>query len=180
VRTATIVLVAYVVCVAVAAVWRFMPGFTRDAVPAIGALTAAYLGHTTRPHMLPAAASAAVLGYLIDVISGTPAGMTSLVLVMTSDVARRTQRRLFVRGTSMMIGFSAFISIIASLAALLVRRLFGVSVLGSAVLELRHIALVAIATALAGPLVWRLYRRIDAAYARTHRERDAALEGLAP
>ena len=41
-------------------------------------------------------------------------------------------------------------------------------------------ALVALATALIGPLVWRLFRRIDAAYARTHRERDAALEGLAP
>ena len=39
---------------------------------------------------------------------------------------------------------------------------------------------IAIATALVGPLVWRLFRRIDAAYARTHRERDAALEGLAP
>lgn len=179
-RTATIVLVAYFLCVAVAAVWRYMPGFTRDAIPAIGALTAAYLGHTTRPHMLPATASAAVLGYLIDVISGTPAGLTSLVLGMTSDVARRTQSRLFVRGTSMMIGFSAFISIIASLGALMVRALFDVSTIGSASLELQHIVLVAFATALTGPLVWRLYRRIDAAYARTHRERDAALEGLAP
>jgi rod shape-determining protein MreD len=180
VRTATIVLVAYFLCVLVAAVWRLMPGFTRDAVPAIGALTAAYLGHTTRPHMLPVTAGVAILGYLIDVISGTPAGMTSLVLGMTSDVARRTQRRLFVRGTSMMIGFSAFVAIIASLSQLLIRAVSNVSKIGSASLELRQIALVAFATALTGPLVWRLYRRIDAAYARTHRERDAALEGLAP
>jgi hypothetical protein len=69
-RTATLVLVAYVLCVVLASVWRYMPGFVHDAIPAIGALT--------------------------------------------------------------------------------------------------------------GPLVWRLYRRIDAAYARTARERDAALEGLAP
>lgn len=179
-RTATIVLVAYFLCVLVAAVWRHMPGFTRDAVPAIGAVTAAYLGHTTRPFMLPATLSAAVLGYLIDVISGTPAGMTSLVLGMTSDVARRTQRRLFVRGTSMMIGFSAFIAVIASLLQLLVRALSNVSTIGSVSLELQHIALVAFSTALVGPLVWRLYRRIDAAYARTHREREAALEGLTP
>jgi rod shape-determining protein MreD len=180
VRTATIVLVAYFLCVLVAAVWRFMPGFTRDAVPAIGALTAAYLGHTTRPHILPVTAGVAILGYLIDVISGTPAGMTSLVLGMTSDVARRTQRRLFVRGTSMMIGFSAFVSVIASLSQLLIRALSNISRIGSASLELQQIALVAFSTALMGPLVWRLYRRIDAAYARTHRERDAALEGLAP
>jgi rod shape-determining protein MreD len=179
-RTATIVLVAYFMCVVVAAVWRYMPGFTSDAVPAIGALTAAYLGHTTRPFMLPATASAAVLGYLIDVISGTPAGMSSLVLGMTSDVARRTQRRLFVRGTSMIIGFSAFIAIIASLLQLMVRALSNLSTIGSFSLELKQMALVAFATALTGPLVWRLYRRIDAAYARTHREREAALEGLAP
>jgi hypothetical protein len=47
-------------------------------------------------------------------------------------------------------------------------------------LELRQLALVAVATGLIGPLVWKIFRRIDAAYARTHRERDAALEGLAP
>lgn len=179
-RTATIVLFAYFLCVFVAAVWRYMPGFTHDAIPAIGALTAAYLGHTTRPFMLPVTAGVAILGYLIDVISGTPAGLTSLVLVLTSDVARRTQRRLFVRGTSMMIGFSAFVSVMASLVQLVLRALFDVSALGSATLELRHMALVAFATALLGPLVWRLYRRIDAAFARTSRERDAALEGLAP
>jgi hypothetical protein len=180
VRTATIVLVAYFLCLVVAAVWRYMPGFTRDAVPAIGALTAAYLGHTTRPFMLPVTGGVAILGYLIDVISGTPAGMSSLVLGMTSDVARRTQRRLFVRGTSMVIGFSAFVSIIASLSQLLVRAVSHVSKIGSASLELQQMALVAASTALTGPLVWRLYRRIDAAYARTHREREAALEGLAP
>lgn len=179
-RTATIVLVAYFLCVVVAAVWRFMPGFTRDAIPAIGALTAAYLGHTARPHILPVVAGVAILGYLIDVISGTPAGMTAIVLVMTSDVARRTQRRLFVRGTSVMIGFSAFVSIIASLSQLLIRAVSNISRIGSVALELQQIALVAFSTALMGPVVWRLYRRIDAAYARTHRERDAALEGLAP
>ncbi len=179
-RTATIILVAYFICVVVAAVWQYMPGFTRDAVPAIGALTAAYLGHTTRPFMLPVTGGVAILGYLIDVISGTPAGMTSLVLGMTSDVARRTQRRLFVRGTSMVIGFSAFVSIIASLSQLLVRAISNISKIGSAPLELQQMALVALSTALTGPLVWRLYRRIDAAYARTHREREAALEGLAP
>jgi hypothetical protein len=46
--------------------------------------------------------------------------------------------------------------------------------------ELQHVAAVTLATAVLGPLVWRMFRRIDAAFARTHRERDAALEGLAP
>ena len=47
-------------------------------------------------------------------------------------------------------------------------------------IELRHVAAVTLATAIVGPLVWRVFRRIDAAFARTHRERDAALEGIAP
>jgi hypothetical protein len=44
--------------------------------------------------------------------------------------------------------------------------------------ELGHVAQVTIATAIVGPLMWRVFRRIDAAYARTHRDRDAALEGI--
>ena len=178
-RTATIVLVAYVLCVVVASVWRYMPGFTHDAIPAIGALTAAYLGHTTRPWRAPVAAGAVTLGYLIDVISGTPVGMSCLVLGMTADIARSTQQRIFVRGSLMMIGFCAFISLFASISKILVCVLFGIA-RPPVALELQQMALIALATALIGPLVWRLYRRIDAAYARTHRERDAALEGLAP
>lgn len=178
-RTATIVLVAYVLCVIVASVWRYMPGFVHDAIPALGALTAAYLGHTTRPHRVPATAGAVVLGYLQDVISGTPPGLSSLVLAITADIARSTQQRIFVRGMAMTIGYSAFIALFASLAKIVVSVLFGIP-RPPVGLELQQVAMIALATALVGPFVWRLFRRIDAAYARTHRERDAALEGLTP
>lgn len=178
-RIATIVLVAYVLCVIVASIWRYMPGFTHDAIPAIGALTAAYLGHTTRPHRAPVAAGVLVLGYLIDVISGTPVGMSCLVLGTTADIARSTQQRIFVRGTMMTIGFCAFIALFAGLAKIIISVLFGIP-RPPVGLELQHLALSAISTAIFGPPVWKLFRRIDAAYARTHRERDAALEGLAP
>ena len=47
-RTATIVLVAYFSCVILGAVWRLMPWAIHDAVPDLGALTAAYLGLTAR------------------------------------------------------------------------------------------------------------------------------------
>jgi rod shape-determining protein MreD len=178
-RIATIVLVAYVLCVIAASIWRYLPGFTHDAIPAIGALTAAYLGHTTRPHRAPVYAGAVVLGYLIDVISGTPVGMSCLVLGTTADIARSTQQRIFVRGTAMTIGFCAFIALFASLTKIVVCLIFGVP-RPPVALELQHMALTALSTALFGPPVWKLFRRIDAAYARTHRERDAALEGLAP
>lgn len=179
-RTATIILIAYVVCVIVAAVWRYMPGFTRDAVPAIGALTAAYLGHTTRPHQSSAVAGAVVLGYLMDVISGTPSGLSSIALAMTALVARGTQQRILVRGAGMTIAYSGFIALVAWLARLITAVLFGIPRPASFALELKFMALTVFSTALVGPIVWRLFRRIDAAYARTHRERDAALEGLVP
>src|SRR5205807_1014946 len=53
-RTATLVLVAYVGCVIIGALWRLLPGPLHDAVPDLGALTAAYLGLTARRHLAPA------------------------------------------------------------------------------------------------------------------------------
>jgi rod shape-determining protein MreD len=180
VRTATIVIVAYVMCVLIAAIWRYMPGVVHDAIPAIGPLTAAYLGYTLRPFRAPSTAGVVVLGYLIDVVSGTPPGLTSIVLAITAEIARATQQRIFVRGASMTIAFSGFIALISAFASWILRAIFHGLSTGSASLELQHAALGAIATALVGPAVWKIFRRIDAAYARTHREREAALEGLVP
>lgn len=178
-RSASLVLVAYVLCVFVAAAWRLFGGVLHDAVPDLGALTAAYLGLTARRDVAPAVGATVVLGYLIDLISGAPPGLSALVLALTGLVARAVQQRIFVRGKVMTMAFSAFVALVAWLIALVVRVLYHVTRAG-VTLELRHAALVIVATALAGPLVWRVFRRIDAAFARTHRERDAALEGLAP
>ncbi|MGE0546449.1 MAG: hypothetical protein AB7O24_21715 [Kofleriaceae bacterium] len=179
-RTATLVLVAYLACVIVAALWRLLPvGLVRDAVPDLGALTAAYLGLTARRGAAGAVGGAVVLGYLIDLISGAPPGLIALVLGLTGLVARTVQQRILVRGTAMTAGFSAFVALVAAVLMLLIRAVYDVSIAGAGT-ELKHIALTTIATAAAGPLVWRLFRRVDAAFARTHRERDAALEGLVP
>jgi rod shape-determining protein MreD len=178
VRTATIVLVAYLLCVVVAAVWRLLPGIA-DAIPDLGALTAAYLGLTARRQVSPAIGGAVALGYLIDLISGAPTGLIALVLALTTLVARAVQQRILVRGAAISIAFSAFVAVIAGVLALLVRGLYQIPAAAFSV-ELGHLAVVTLATAILGPLVWRVFRRIDAAYARTHREREAALEGLAP
>ena len=179
-RTATIVLVAYLLCVILGACWRLVPiSFLRDAVPDLGAVTAAYLGLTARRTVAPAVGGSIVLGYLVDLISGSPPGLIALVLGLTGLVARTVQQRILVRGTAMTIGFSAFVGLVASMLQLIVRWLNHMPRAHLA-LELQHIALSTIATAALGPLAWRLFRRSDAAFARTARERDAALEGLAP
>jgi rod shape-determining protein MreD len=179
-RTATIVLVAYALCVIVGACWRLMPyGFVRDAVPDLGAVSAAYIGLTARRTVAPAVGGSVVLGYLVDLISGTPPGLIALVLGFTGLIARAVQQRILVRGAAMTIGFSAFVGLVAALIQLILRALNHLP-RASVGVELQHIALVVIATGAVGPLAWRVFRRVDAAFARTQRERDAALEGLAP
>lgn len=177
-RTATIVLVAYLLCVVVAAIWRLLP-WLHDAVPDLGALTAAYLGLTARRQVAPAIGGAVVLGYLVDLITGAPAGLSALVLAVTTLIARAVQQRILVRGATISFAFSAFVGFIAGVLLLVIRALYHMASAPVAV-ELQHIAMVTVATTILGPLVWRLFRRIDAAFARTHRERDAALEGFAP
>nr|HEX4317051.1 hypothetical protein [Kofleriaceae bacterium] len=178
-RTASLVLAAYVMCVICAASWRLFGDTLHDAVPDLGALTAAYLGLTARRQVAPAVLGSVVLGYLVDLISGAPPGLIALVLGATGLVARAIQQRILVRGTAMTMAFSAFVAVIAQVIGLLVRILYHVPRAGFTT-ELAHMAMVTIATAIVGPLVWRAFRRIDAAFARTARERDAALEGLAP
>jgi rod shape-determining protein MreD len=179
-RTATLTLVAYVVCVVVASLWRTLPiEMFHDAVPDIGAMTAAYLGLTARRNVAPAVGGSVALGYLVDIISGTPAGLFALTLGLTCLVARAAQQRILVRGAAMTMGFSAFVALVAGIVTMLVRGLYNMPS-PSFVTELQHLAIILVATALLGPLVWRMFRRIDAAFARTHRERDAALEGLNP
>jgi cell shape-determining protein MreD len=176
-RTSTIVLAAWVMCVVVSSFWRLMPGAAHDAIPDIGALTAAYLGLTARRSLAPAVGGSIVLGYLVDLISGAPPGLGALVLGLTGLVARAIQQRIYVRGAAMTIAFSGFIALVAHVVALAVRAIYRIPI-AAAWIELRHAALVAIATALCGALVWKIFRRIDATYARTHRDRDAALEGI--
>jgi rod shape-determining protein MreD len=175
-RTGTLVIAAYFCCVIVGAVWHLLP-WVASAVPDVGAVTAAYLGLTARRNVAPAVGGSIVLGYLVDLISGAPPGLVALVLALTCMIARAVQQRIYVRGATMTIAFSVFVSLIASVVAMIVRALYHVPSAALS-LELRHVALAAIATGVVGPIVWRIFRRIDAAYARTHRERDAALEGL--
>lgn len=176
-RTATFVLVAYVLCIVVGALWRLLPGPLAAAVPDLGALTAAYLGLTVRRNITHALAGSIAVGYLRDVITGAPTGFFTLVLAITCLIARAVQQRLYVRGAAMTMAFSGFIAVASAVIAMAVRS--GFHIPGPALsVAISDLARTATATALAGPVLWGLFRRIDAAYARTHRDRDAVLEGL--
>jgi hypothetical protein len=177
-RTATLVLVAYVLCLLVSSVWRLLPiDLVQTVVPDVVALTAAYLGLTARASIAPAVAGAVVLGYLGDLISGAPPGLISLTAGLMALIAFGVHRRILVRGFAMTLGFSIFVGAAASVVLVFVRGMHGLPMSDGGVV-LARIAGVALATGVVGAPVLRLYRRIDAAFARTHRDRDAALEGL--
>jgi hypothetical protein len=176
-RIGTHALVAYLVLLVLGAVWRLMPiGLLHDAAPDLAALVAAYLGLTARAAIAPAVAGAVTVGYLADLIGGAPPGLHALIGGAVCLLGRGVHRRLLVRGWAVTLGFSAFVGAVASFLIIVIRMLSGRAIdPGTALWEL---VLVAFGTAAIGPLVFRLHRRIDAAFARTHRERDAALEGI--
>jgi hypothetical protein len=179
-RTATIVLSAYGLLLLAASVWRHLPPSLADRfVPDLVALAAAHLGLTARSRLTSAVAGSVVLGYLGDLVAGAPPGLFALAAGVTSLVAHAVHRRLLVRGWAMTLGFSMFVGTASALLVLLIRGFHGMPVAATGV-ELMKVLGVALATAMVGPPVLRLFRRIDAAFARTHRERDAALEGLVP
>ncbi|MEZ4358605.1 MAG: hypothetical protein R3B48_00380 [Kofleriaceae bacterium] len=179
-RTATLVLVAYLLSAAVTAAWRLWPiEVVRDALPHLGALTATYLGLHARSQVAPALAGSVVLGYLLDVVCGFPVGFSALTLALSGLIAVGVQRRILVRGLAMTIGFCGFVGLVAAALGWGIRVVFEIPRAGLGT-ELVRLFNASLATAILGPLVWRLFRRIDAAFARTHRERDAALEGLVP
>jgi cell shape-determining protein MreD len=175
-RSAALVLIAYAVMVVLGVVWPVLPlGPLREVPPDIAALTAGYLGLTARRGLAGAVAAAVITGYLADLLAGTPPGLLALVAGLTCVLGHLVQRRILVRGWAV-VGFAAGVGAVAALLSFLVRLAVGQPIGG--LRELAIIVMIAATTSVFGPLLLRLYRRVDAAFARTHREREHALEGL--
>jgi rod shape-determining protein MreD len=148
------------------------------AVPDVVALFAVYLGLSARERIAPSMASAVLLGYLADLVIGTPRGLLAFSAGAICLAGHLVQGRLLVRGWLFTAIFSFFTSLLSGCLALAVRATLG-DWLGFA-RESRAMLVVALLTALLGPIVFRLCRGIDAKLARTHRERDLVLEGIIP
>jgi cell shape-determining protein MreD len=176
-RTATLVLIGYAILLIVGAAWSALPGPLPEMHPEIAAILSAYLGLTARRSVAAAVGGSVVIGYLADLLGGTPVGMYSFVSGLVCIFAHLAQRRILVRGWGVTLGFSLFVGLTSAVLVPIVRLVnfqphapFGTE-------ALRMLG-AGVATAAVGPMMLRLFRRIDAAFARTHRERDAALEGI--
>jgi rod shape-determining protein MreD len=176
-RVAAQVLLAYGIILVVGCLWRFMP-FDR-AAPNLVALSALYLGLTARHRLAPSTLGAVVLGYLADLLMGTPRGLMALTAGILCIFGHVIHRRLIVRGFGVTLAVTFSTGLAAGILTLLLRA-YGGLVPRSAGIEPAMLFYNAALTALAGPVVFRLCRTLDARFARTYRERDATLEGLAP
>ncbi len=175
-RIAAQVMLAYGVLLMLSALWRFVPLSARpDAV----ALFAVYLGLTARLQLAPAAFGAFAIGYLGDLLMGTPRGLLAVDAVLVCLFGHLIHRRLIVRGRLFTVIFSAAVAAISA-AILMVLRVYVGSGLYPPGEEFAVLGSAALLSGLVGPVLFRLARSVDARFARTHRERTAALEGLIP
>src|SRR5262245_41488809 len=165
---------AYLLMVVFGVLWRLAPFDVL--APNLPIVIAAYLGITTRDRVPHATAGAVAIGYLADLLTGSPRGLLALVCGVLCLGGRLVSARLLVRGRLVVMGFAFLTSILASILVVAARVAVGAE-LGSAWRELASALGSALLTGLAAPLVFRLCRRIDVSFARTAREREATREG---
>lgn len=173
-RIAVHVLVAYGLMLVLGAIWRFTP--LGAALPDVVALAAVYLGLTARRQLAPSVAGAVAIGYLADLLVGSPRGMLALTAGVLCGIGHLIQGRFLVRGWPFTMVFSLMTATVAGLFLIGLRASAGL-VRGGLGGELYEVALVAAVTALAGPLLFHLFRIVDARFAR-RRGLDVSLEGL--
>ena len=171
-RIAAQILLAYALVLVLGSLWRLLP-FGR-ATPDVIALCAVYLGLTTRAKVAPATLGAAILGYLGDLLTGTPRGMLAFVAALTCLVGHLIHRRLLVRGLPLTVIFSFVTGLIASIIVLVFRLYAGLVPEG---VEIGAILLSALYTGLVGPWVFRLCRRVDRWFVHAYHERGTVFEG---
>ena len=174
-RIAAHVLATYLALLVGSVLWLRMP-FER-AVPDLVALSAIYLGLTARRQVAPAVLGAVIVGYLADLVMATPHGLLALTAGIICIAGHLVQGRLLVRGWLYM----AIVSLLTGvLSGVLVLSISGIAGLQTGQLPDELLALLGSAalTGLVGPAVFWLYRRLDSRFARTQRDRTAALEGL--
>jgi cell shape-determining protein MreD len=174
-RTGVLIVVAYAVLLVVGAVWRWTP--LPRAMPDLAALFAVYLGLTARAQLAPSMLAAVVIGYLADLLMGTPRGALALDAAIVCLFAYVAHSRLLVRGLLFTVVFAALAGLVSGCVLIAIRTYLGIGP-GGVVDELVMLAQTAALSGIAGPLVFRLCRAVDVRFARTQRERLAALEGL--
>lgn len=150
------VALGFAALIAVGAAWPIIAG-AGAARPDVLAVAALYLGLTARDGLAGSVAAAAALGYLADVLAGTPTGLLTFSSAAVCFASHVAQQRLVVRGRVAVITACAAASIAMSL---LIAGLGGIGHAAVGV-DVAAVLIMALLTATLGGLVFWLHRRLD-------------------
>jgi rod shape-determining protein MreD len=156
VRSAITLVVAYLLLILQSTVLELAP--VRMAAPSLGLLVVMHVGLSGKWSISSASVVAFATGYLLDLVSGAPQGVHALVFVLMTLFARALAVRVAVTGIVMSAAVSFVASLLAAVMIVIVRAM--VSPEGGYG-GLRLAPIEAVLTAIAGPFVLGLLRRID-------------------
>jgi rod shape-determining protein MreD len=155
-RSAITLFVAYLLLILQSTVLELLP--VRMAAPSLGLLVVMHVGVSGKWSVSSASVVAFATGYLLDLVSGAPQGVHAFVFVLMALFARALSVRVAVTGIVM----SAAVSFVASLLAALIVVIVRAQVAPEGGYGgLRQAPIEAVLTAIAGPFVLGLLRRID-------------------
>jgi rod shape-determining protein MreD len=156
VRSAATLTVAYLLLILQSTVLELAP--VHMAVPSFGLLVVLHVGFSPKWTLSSSAVVAFVTGYLFDLVSGAPQGVHAFVFTLMALFARALSARVAVNGIVLAAAVSFVASLLSSFLVVVVRAQVapegGWGGLKQAPLE-------ALLTAVVGPFVLSLFRRLD-------------------
>lgn len=173
-RSAAFVLLGFSLLVVQAAVGVLLPLTEWAPNPILPIVI--FLGVANDVHVVKGALLAFVLGYLLDSFSGSPMGLSTFVMVASFLIARGAGLNLFMRGPALQ-GLTTFVfSLIAGGCVLALRAIFEPPApfpLDSATHTVVSLVAGAATTAVLGPPIFALVRRLDGLVTRRREETPA-------
>jgi rod shape-determining protein MreD len=155
-RSSITLFVAYLLLILQSTVLEMLP--VRMAAPSLGLLVVMHVGLSSKWSVSSAAVVAFATGYLLDLVSGAPQGVHAFVFVLMSLFARALTVRVAVAGIVMGAAVSFVASLLAAVLIVIVRAQVAPE---GGYGGLRQAPIEAVLTAIAGPFVLGLLRRID-------------------
>ena len=155
-RSLITIVVAYLLLILQSTVLELAP--VRMAAPSLGLLVVLHVGLSAKWSVSSAAVVSFITGYLLDLVSGAPQGVHSLVFVLMVLFARALSARVTVAGLVLPAATSFIASLLAALLVVLVRAQVAPE---GGYGGLRQAPLEALLTGFCGPIVLGLLRRID-------------------
>ncbi|MEA2697579.1 MAG: hypothetical protein QOI66_1850 [Myxococcales bacterium] len=155
-RSLVTIVVAYLLLILQSTVLELAP--VRMAAPSLGLLVVLHVGLSGKWSVSSAAVVSFITGYLLDLVSGAPQGVHSLVFVLMVLFARALSTRVTVAGL-VLPAATAFVASLLSAVMIVVVRAQVAPEGGYG--GLRQAPLEALLTGFCGPIVLGLLRRID-------------------